>query len=80
MTVDPLTLAAGNVLWKAGAKWGPSYASPGPATLHGKRRVLVFAGGRSNPPTGGLERARAFTWDECARRHEEVYRELAESS
>jgi glycosyltransferase involved in cell wall biosynthesis len=25
----------------------------------------------------GLERARRFSWDECARRHEEVYRELA---
>jgi glycosyltransferase involved in cell wall biosynthesis len=24
----------------------------------------------------GLERARAFTWDECARRHDAVYREL----
>ena len=44
----------GNVAWKAGNQWGPSYASPVPATLHGKRRVLVFAGGRSNPPTGGL--------------------------
>ena len=44
----------GEVVWKAGSKWGPSYASPVPATLHGKRRVLVFAGGRSNPPTGGL--------------------------
>ncbi len=24
----------------------------------------------------GLERARLFTWDECARRHDAVYREL----
>jgi outer membrane protein assembly factor BamB len=44
----------GNVAWTAGNQWGPSYASPIPATLHGKRRVLAFAGGRSNPPTGGL--------------------------
>jgi glycosyltransferase involved in cell wall biosynthesis len=27
----------------------------------------------------GLERARLFTWDECARRHDAVYRELASS-
>jgi glycosyltransferase involved in cell wall biosynthesis len=27
----------------------------------------------------GLERARGFTWDECARRHDAVYRELASS-
>jgi glycosyltransferase involved in cell wall biosynthesis len=24
----------------------------------------------------GLERARAFTWDACARAHDDVYREL----
>jgi len=47
-------VGTGKVVWKAGNQWGPSYASPVPATLHGKRRVLVFAGGRSNPPTGGL--------------------------
>ena len=34
--------------------WGPSYASPIPATIGGKRRVLVFAGGESSPTTGGL--------------------------
>jgi hypothetical protein len=27
----------------------------------------------------GLERAAGFTWDECARRHEAVYRELLSS-
>jgi glycosyltransferase involved in cell wall biosynthesis len=27
----------------------------------------------------GLQRARLFTWDECARRHDAVYRELASS-
>jgi glycosyltransferase involved in cell wall biosynthesis len=26
----------------------------------------------------GLERARAYDWETCARRHEQVYRELAE--
>jgi outer membrane protein assembly factor BamB len=44
----------GKVAWNAGDQWGPSYASPVPAMLHGKRRVLVFAGGESRPPTGGL--------------------------
>jgi outer membrane protein assembly factor BamB len=34
--------------------WGPSYASPVPAVVHGQRRVFVFAGGESDPPTGGL--------------------------
>ena len=45
--------ATGREAWRAG-EWGPSYASPVPATLHGERRVFVFAGGESNPPTGGL--------------------------
>ena len=44
----------GRMAWGAGDKWGPSYASPVPATVHGKRRVFVFAGGESRPPTGGL--------------------------
>lgn len=47
---DKLT---GKQVWAAG-DWGPSYASPVPADIHGKRRVLVFAGGESNPPAGGL--------------------------
>lgn len=28
----------------------------------------------------GLERARLFSWDECARRHDDVYRELKEAA
>lgn len=47
-------LASGKEVWRAGTKWGPSYASPVPATMHGQRRVFVFAGGESEPPTGGL--------------------------
>jgi len=43
----------GREAWRAG-RWGPGYASPVPATIHGERRVFVFAGGPSNPPTGGL--------------------------
>lgn len=46
--------ATGREQWRAGTRWGPSYASPAPAVVHGRRRVLVFAGGESNPPTGGL--------------------------
>jgi outer membrane protein assembly factor BamB len=46
--------ATGKEAWRAGKAWGPSYASPVPATVHGKRRVFVFAGGESDPPTGGL--------------------------
>jgi outer membrane protein assembly factor BamB len=49
-----LDLATGKEVWRAGKTWGPSYASPVPATMHGKRRVFVFAGGESQPPTGGL--------------------------
>jgi outer membrane protein assembly factor BamB len=49
--LDKLT---GREVWRAGKEWGPSYASPIPATIHGKRRVFVFAGGESDPPTGGL--------------------------
>lgn len=44
----------GKLVWGAGESWGPSYASPVPAVVHGRRRVFVFAGGESDPPTGGL--------------------------
>jgi outer membrane protein assembly factor BamB len=44
----------GREVWRAGTRWGPSYASPVPALVHGRRRVLVFAGGESDPPSGGL--------------------------
>jgi outer membrane protein assembly factor BamB len=49
-----LDTATGKEVWRAGKDWGPSYASPVPAVMHGKRRVFVFAGGESTPPTGGL--------------------------
>jgi outer membrane protein assembly factor BamB len=44
----------GKALWGADDQWGPSYASPIPAEIHGQRRVFVFAGGESRPATGGL--------------------------
>jgi outer membrane protein assembly factor BamB len=51
--IDP---KSGKIRWAAAAPkdWGPSYASPVPATVHGLRRVLVFAGGESRPASGGL--------------------------
>ncbi len=49
--LDKLT---GKQVWGAGKEWGPSYSSPSAATVHGKRRVFVFAGGESRPATGGL--------------------------
>jgi outer membrane protein assembly factor BamB len=48
-----LDTATGREAWRAG-DWGPSYSSPVPATVHGRRRVFVFAGGESTPPAGGL--------------------------
>lgn len=46
--------ATGKLLWTAASEWGGSYASPVPMQLHGREYVLVFAGGESRPPTGGL--------------------------
>jgi outer membrane protein assembly factor BamB len=53
-SVIGLDKATGREVWRAGSQWGPSYASPVPASVHGRRRVFVFAGGESSPPTGGL--------------------------
>ena len=53
-TVAAFDKLTGKMVWGAGDEWGPSYASPVPAVIHGERRVLVFAGGESRPPTGGL--------------------------
>jgi outer membrane protein assembly factor BamB len=52
--VAAFDIATGKMRWGAGREWGPSYASPIPATLGGRRRVFVFAGGESRPATGGL--------------------------
>jgi glycosyltransferase involved in cell wall biosynthesis len=43
-----------------------------PETIAEATRRAIARGGAS-----GAERAARFTWDECARRHEAVYRELA---
>ncbi len=52
--VIALDKKTGKVLWQAGDRWGPSYATPVPAVVHGRPTVFVFAGGESRPPTGGL--------------------------
>jgi outer membrane protein assembly factor BamB len=44
----------GRLVWGSGDAWGPSYASPVPAIVQGRRRIFVFAGGDSQPPSGGL--------------------------
>jgi outer membrane protein assembly factor BamB len=44
----------GDEVWRAGTEWGPSYASPVPGVVHGRRTIFVFAGGESSPPAGGL--------------------------
>jgi outer membrane protein assembly factor BamB len=55
--VAAFDVATGRMAWGAGSEWGPSYASPVPAVVHGKRRVFVFAGGETGlreKPSGGL--------------------------
>ena len=56
--VIALDKSTGKTVWATNETlsntWGPSYASPVPATVNGVRRVFVFAGGESRPPTGGL--------------------------
>jgi outer membrane protein assembly factor BamB len=53
-TVVAFDKYTGKVKWTVGDQWGPSCASPVPATINGQQRILVFAGGDSDPPTGGL--------------------------
>ena len=47
-------LKTGKELWQVKDDWGASYANPIMTKLHGETRLLVFAGGESNPVTGGL--------------------------
>lgn len=77
-TVAAFDKKTGKMVWGAGEKYGPSYATPVPAMIHGKRRILVFAGGESMPSTGGLmciDPANGkldFEFDWRARRRESV--------
>ncbi len=52
--VVALNKTTGDVLWKADHPWQASYASPIPATLQGKPRIVVMTGGMTSPPSGGL--------------------------
>ena len=40
--------------WITKDSWGASYSSPSRAVIHGKEVCLVFTGGESRPPVGGL--------------------------
>jgi len=56
---DDLAVAAfdqhtGKLVWGTRHEWHASYASPIVKTLRGKPRLLVFQGGDTKPPTGGL--------------------------
>jgi len=54
-SVIALDRRTGKVAWEGeGPKWTASCASPLVATLGGKERLLVLAGGDSKPPAGGL--------------------------
>ncbi len=54
LSVGAFGLKDGKLLWRVDDDWGASYASPVPAVIHGKTQVMVFAGGESDPATGGL--------------------------
>lgn len=49
-----LDATSGREVWATEHPWGSSYASPIPATLHGRDCILAFQGGMEDPPTGGL--------------------------
>ena len=53
-TVVAFDKTTGQRRWISRSGWGASYASPVAARFHGKDRLLVFAGGKSRPPEGGL--------------------------
>ncbi len=52
--VAAFDLRSGEEKWRIEDEWGASYASPMPAFLHGQTKVLVYAGGESDPAVGGL--------------------------
>ncbi|MEM8954245.1 MAG: PQQ-binding-like beta-propeller repeat protein, partial [Verrucomicrobiota bacterium] len=54
LTVVAFDKISGQTKWAARHSWGASYASPIPASFHNQNRILVFAGGESRPPHGGL--------------------------
>ena len=52
--VISLNAKDGSTRWITRDQWGASYSSPVIATIQGQEVCLVFAGGESRPPTGGL--------------------------
>lgn len=54
VSVAAFDLKSGEVVWRIEDAWGASYASPIPAKLHGQMKVLIYAGGESDPATGGI--------------------------
>lgn len=54
VSVAAFDLKTGAVVWTVEDAWGASYASPVPARLHGQTKVLIYAGGESDPAVGGL--------------------------
>lgn len=51
IAINPET---GKNVWQGGDHWAAGYSSPVAATIHGQRKLFVFSGGDSRPPTGGL--------------------------
>jgi outer membrane protein assembly factor BamB len=54
VSVAAFDLQSGKVVWTVEDAWGASYASPVPARLHGQTKLLIYAGGESDPAIGGL--------------------------
>jgi outer membrane protein assembly factor BamB len=54
LCVGAFDLKNGKLVWGVKDAWGASYASPVRATIRGREVVAVYAGGESNPATGGL--------------------------
>ena len=60
----------GQTIWIVKDSWGASYSSPRIASMHNRKVCLVFTGGESRPPTGGLllidptngEKLNRFSW------------------
>ena len=52
--VGAFDLLKGTTSWITQDTWGASYSSPINAKVNGKPICLVFTGGESRPPTGGL--------------------------
>ena len=52
--VVALDKGTGVLRWATGEEWPAGYSTPVLGRVHGRDRCLVFAGGKSRPPSGGL--------------------------